>query len=32
VPATLPEAHVVAQLGDLAWKLERLNKLESNRR
>jgi hypothetical protein len=30
-PATLPEAHVVAQLGDLAWKLERLVKLENNR-
>jgi hypothetical protein len=30
-PATLPEAHVVAQLGDLAWKLERLSKLENNR-
>ncbi|ADO73848.1 uncharacterized protein STAUR_6091 [Stigmatella aurantiaca DW4/3-1] len=30
-PATLPEALVVAQLGDLAWKLERLSKLENNR-
>lgn len=30
-PATLPEAHIVAQLGDLAWKLERLSKLENNR-
>jgi len=30
-PATLPEAHVVAQLGDLAWKMERLSKLENNR-
>jgi hypothetical protein len=30
-PTTLPEAHVVAQLGDLAWKLERLSKLENNR-
>ena len=30
-PTTLPEAHVVAQLGDLSWKLERLSKLENNR-
>ncbi len=30
-PATLPEAQVVAQVGDLAWKLERLTKLENNR-
>ena len=30
-PATLPEAHLVAQLGDLTWKLERLVKLENNR-
>jgi hypothetical protein len=30
-PATLPEAHIVAQLGDLTWKLERLVKLENNR-
>jgi hypothetical protein len=30
-PTTLPEAHIVAQLGDLAWKLERLSKLENNR-
>lgn len=30
-PATLPEAQVVAQVGDLAWKLERLSRLENNR-
>jgi len=30
-PATLPEAQVVAQIGDLAWKLERLTKLENSR-
>jgi hypothetical protein len=30
-PATLPEAIIVAQLGDLSWRLERLSKLESNR-
>ncbi len=30
-PATLPEAQVVAQLGDLTWKVERLTKLEDNR-
>lgn len=30
-PATLPEADVVAQLGDVSWKLERLVKLENNR-
>jgi hypothetical protein len=30
-PATLPEAQVVAQIGDLAWKLERLTKLENGR-
>jgi len=30
-PATLPEAQVVAQVGDLTWKLERLTKLENNR-
>jgi hypothetical protein len=30
-PATLPEAQVVAQVGDLAWKVERLTKLENNR-
>jgi hypothetical protein len=30
-PATLPEAQIVAQVGDLAWKLERLTKLENNR-
>lgn len=30
-PATLPEAQIVAQVGDLAWKVERLTKLENNR-
>jgi hypothetical protein len=30
-PATLPEAGVVAQIGDLTWKLERLVKLENSR-
>jgi hypothetical protein len=30
-PATLPEAVIVAQLGDTAWKLERLSKLENGR-
>ncbi|QRN99152.1 hypothetical protein JRI60_09090 [Archangium violaceum] len=30
-PATLPEAVIVAQIGDTAWKLERLSKLESGR-
>jgi len=30
-PATLPDAQVVAQIGDLAWKLERLTRLENNR-
>jgi hypothetical protein len=29
--ATLPEAQVVAQLGDLTWKVKRLTKLEDNR-
>lgn len=31
VPANLPEATIVAQIGDLSWKLERLSKLENNR-
>jgi hypothetical protein len=31
VPATLPEAVIVAQLGDAAWKLERLSKIENGR-
>jgi hypothetical protein len=30
-PTTLPEAQVVAQIGDLAWKMERLTRLENNR-
>lgn len=30
-PVTLPEAQVVAQVGDLTWKLERLTRLENNR-
>ena len=30
-PATLPEAGIVAQLGDLSWKMERLTKLENGR-
>ncbi len=30
-PATLPEAEVIVQFGDLSWKLERLSKLENNR-
>jgi len=30
-PATMPEAVIVAQLGDLSWKLERLAKLEDGR-
>lgn len=30
-PATLPEAVIVAQLGDLSWKMERLTKLENGR-
>jgi len=30
-PATMPEAVIVAQLGDLSWKLERLSKLEDGR-
>jgi hypothetical protein len=31
VPTSLPEATLVAQLGDTAWKLERLSKLENGR-
>lgn len=31
VPTTLPEAHVVVQMADLAWKLRRLSKLEDGR-
>jgi hypothetical protein len=30
-PTSLPEATLVAQLGDTAWKLERLSKLENGR-
>jgi hypothetical protein len=30
-PATLPEATIVAQLGDLSWKLERLSRMENGR-
>ncbi|HLK99138.1 MAG TPA: hypothetical protein VK539_01070 [Myxococcaceae bacterium] len=30
-PTTLPEAHVVVQVADLAWKLKRLSKLEDGR-
>ncbi|MFB1478777.1 hypothetical protein [Corallococcus sp. RDP092CA] len=30
-PTTLPEAVIVAQLGDLSWKMERLTKLENGR-
>ncbi|AFE05830.1 hypothetical protein COCOR_04429 [Corallococcus coralloides DSM 2259] len=31
VPTLMPEAVIVAQLGDLSWKLERLTKVENNR-
>ncbi|WP_223759183.1 hypothetical protein [Myxococcus sp. RHSTA-1-4] len=31
VPTSMPEAVIVAQLGDLSWKLERLTKVENNR-
>ncbi|MCK8499646.1 hypothetical protein [Myxococcus fulvus] len=31
VPTSIPEAIIVAQLGDLSWKLERLTKVENNR-
>lgn len=31
VPASMPEAVLVAQIGDAAWKLERLSKLENGR-
>jgi hypothetical protein len=31
VPTSTPEAVIVAQLGDLSWKLERLTKVENNR-
>ncbi len=31
VPTSTPEAMIVAQLGDLSWKLERLTKVENNR-
>ena len=30
-PTTLPEAHIVVQVADLAWKLKRLSKLEGGR-
>ncbi|MDY7225781.1 hypothetical protein [Hyalangium rubrum] len=30
-PTTMPEAAIVAQLGDQSWKLERLSRLENNR-
>ncbi|NTX08009.1 hypothetical protein [Myxococcus sp. CA040A] len=30
-PTTLPEAHVVVQVADLAWKLKRLSKMEDGR-
>ncbi|MBZ4414345.1 hypothetical protein K8640_39625 [Myxococcus sp. XM-1-1-1] len=31
VPTSMPEAVIVAQIGDLSWKLERLTKVENNR-
>ncbi len=31
VPTSTPEAMIVAQLGDLSWKVERLTKVENNR-
>jgi len=31
VPTSTPEAVIVAQLGDLSWKMERLTKVENNR-
>jgi hypothetical protein len=31
VPTSMPEAMIVAQVGDLSWKLERLTRVENNR-